>query len=149
MADVNAGVSAGVDTGHAQTGNSMTVAPSSANDVGAVDLNFATSSAALQANAHDELLAAATWAKCTPKGALILEGHADRRGTADYNLKLSAERAASVRQKLIAMGVPSDRIVITVYGKFGPRRGTLAEDRRVTVRAGERPIRPEDITAQK
>jgi outer membrane protein OmpA-like peptidoglycan-associated protein len=131
------------------SGGSVSVSASDASEIPAADLNFATDSAALKPNARDELLALATWAKCTPRGALILEGHADPRGTQNHNLKLSGERAAMVRQKLIGMGVPSDRIVITVYGKNGPRRPTFAEDRRVTVRASARPIRPEDITAQR
>jgi outer membrane protein OmpA-like peptidoglycan-associated protein len=130
-------------------GGSVSVSATDPSQIAPADLKFATDSAALRPNAREDLLALATWAKCTPRGALILEGHADKRGTQDHNLKLSGERAAMVRQKLIAMGVPSDRIVVTVYGKNGPRRGTLAEDRRVTVRASARPIRPDDITAQR
>jgi outer membrane protein OmpA-like peptidoglycan-associated protein len=124
-------------------------ATTDASQIPSVDLLFETSSAVLTADAHAKLEQLAQWGKCTPKGALILEGHADPRGTQNYNLKLSAERAAMVRKKLIAMGVPSDRVVLTIYGKNGPRRASFAEDRRVTVRAGTRPLQPTEITAQK
>lgn len=120
-----------------------------AKDVASTDLLFETDSAVLTANAHSQLEQLAIWAKCTPKGAVILEGHADPRGTQAYNMKLSAERAAVVRRKLVAMGVPSDRIIITVYGENGPKRATFAEQRRVTVRAAERPLNPGDVVATK
>jgi peptidoglycan-associated lipoprotein len=118
-------------------------------EVAPVDVLFDTNSANLPDNVRTQLLAVATWAKCNPSGAVILEGHADIRGTGDYNMKLSTERAAAVRQRLVLLGVPGSRIVVTVYGKFGPRRGSLAADRRVTVRAAAKPIPKDDITAQR
>jgi peptidoglycan-associated lipoprotein len=120
-----------------------------AKNVQSVDLLFATDSAELKPSAHHDLVKLAQWAKCTPKGALILEGHADPRGTQAYNMKLSGERAAIVRQQLLQMGVPSDHIVVTIYGKNGPDRSTFAEERRVTVRATSRPVPPNDITASR
>ncbi len=109
------------------------------------DLFFDTASAQLSDSAKSDLWKLAQWARCNPHGAIILEGHADPRGTQNYNLKLSAERAAKVRAKLLSMGVPSDRIVITVYGENGPRRGSYREDRRVTARAVTRPIPASDF----
>jgi outer membrane protein OmpA-like peptidoglycan-associated protein len=123
--------------------------PMTAERVLPVDLLFDTNSSQLQGDAHAQLLEAATWAKCNPNGAVILEGHADPRGTQQHNLTLSGERAAAVRQKLIKMGVPSERIVIAVYGENGPRRATYREDRRVTVRAATTPISPDAITASR
>src|SRR5262245_5718367 len=125
-----------------------------AKNIQSVDLLFETSSAQLTATARDQLENLARWAKCNENGAVILEGHADRRGTQDYNLMLSAQRAAVVRGKLIDMGVPSERIVVTVFGKNGPQRPTLAENRRVTVRATSSPIEakalePETTTARR
>jgi peptidoglycan-associated lipoprotein len=118
-----------------------------AKDIKPVDVLFDTSSADLSTAAGSELATLARWAKCNAKGAIILEGHADDRGSQAYNMKLSAERAAAVRDKLIAMGVPSDRIVVAVFGKNGPRRSTLAEDRRVTARATTTPVESSDVTA--
>ena len=144
-------VSAAADTNTNNPPQSSDTAPlpEQAKDVQSVDLLFQTDSSQLQMGAHAELVRLAQWARCNPDGAVILEGHADPRGTQNYNLKLSAERAAAVREKLIKMGVPSERIVVTIYGENGPRRATYAEDRRVTVRASTRPVPAGDITAQK
>ena len=105
-----------------------------------VDLLFDTDSASLKADATADLQDLATWARCHKDAAVILEGHADQTGPKDYNVKLSARRAAEVRAKLIAMGVPSERIIVTVYGENAPPRATLAENRRVTVRPAEKPV---------
>jgi outer membrane protein OmpA-like peptidoglycan-associated protein len=110
-----------------------------------VDLFFDTASAQLNAGAASDLQALADWAKCDTNNAIILEGHADPRGTANYNLKLSGERAATVRQKLIDLGVPSQRIVVSVFGENGPRKATLAKERRVTARAAGTPVAPSDL----
>lgn len=120
-----------------------------AKDIPSADLLFETNSAVLNASARTQLKALANWARCHEKGSLVLEGHADPRGTQDHNMKLAAERAAIVRQKLLEMGVPSDRIVVTVYGENGANRPTFAEERRVTVRAATRPVQPADITASR
>jgi len=119
------------------------------NAIQSVDLLFDTNSAQLKPGAFDQLKTLAQWAKCNAKGAVILEGHADPRGTQAHNMVLSGKRAATVRAKLIDMGVPSERIVVTVYGENGPRRATFAQDRRVTIRAATTPITPTEITAQK
>lgn len=120
-----------------------------ASQVAPVDLLFDFNSAQLKAGSRSQLLSLATWAKCNPKGMVILEGHADPRGSQNYNLELSGRRAAVVRDKLIKLGVPSDRIVITVYGEYGPKRATFAQDRRVTVRATASPMPPSDLTARR
>lgn len=48
---------------------------------------------------------------------VIVEGHADARGDADYNEQLSAERAAAVRNALVASGLPADRITARAAGE--------------------------------
>jgi outer membrane protein OmpA-like peptidoglycan-associated protein len=115
------------------------------NNVQSVDLLFDTSSAELKADADTQLKSLADWANCNPKGALILEGHADPRGTQAYNMELSAKRAAAVREKLAGMGVRGDRIVISVFGKNGPSRGSLQADRRVTIRPAETPVEAAEL----
>jgi outer membrane protein OmpA-like peptidoglycan-associated protein len=64
-------------------------------------------------------------------GKLIMEGHADPRGNADYNVGLSIRRTEAVRKHLLARGLDPDMIVIASYGEDGPRRATFAQDRRV------------------
>jgi outer membrane protein OmpA-like peptidoglycan-associated protein len=111
-----------------------------------VEVFFDTDSAAVSSSADAQLQQLANWARCNPGAAILLNGHADARGTQAYNLKLSGERAAAVRQKLIGMGVPSDHIVVVVYGENGTKRATLDEDRRVTARPVEHPIAARDLT---
>jgi len=117
--------------------------------VASADLLFDTAKYDLKPGADAELQPIADWAKCNTKGAVIIEGHADPRGTADFNAKLSAKRAAVVRERLVALGVPSARIVIGVWGKTGPRRATFAEDRRATVRPAMTPVEATELTASR
>ncbi|MBI4400638.1 MAG: peptidoglycan-associated lipoprotein Pal [Nitrospirae bacterium] len=51
---------------------------------------------------------------------LLLEGHCDERGTADYNLVLGERRAKAVKRYLEDLGVPSSRIQTTSFGKEKP-----------------------------
>jgi peptidoglycan-associated lipoprotein len=72
-------------------------------------------------------------AKACPNMTIVLDGHADPRGTEPYNVALAARRTDAVRQKLVARGVEADRIVTVTYGEDGLQRSTYAMDRRVTV----------------
>lgn len=110
-----------------------------------VDTFFAFDSADLPAGASEDLQKLVDWAKCNPKHAIILEGNADKRGTTAYNLELSGKRAAAVRQRLIDMGVPSQRIVITLYGELGKPQPTYAKQRRVSARAVDTPVTPSEL----
>ena len=53
-----------------------------------------------------------------------IQGHADERGTTDYNLALGQQRATNVTQYMINLGVPSSRIRMTSFGEEKP----LSED---------------------
>jgi peptidoglycan-associated lipoprotein len=110
-----------------------------------VELYFELDSADLDQTASSDLQQLADWAKCDSTNAIILEGHADPTGTREHNLELSAERAAVVRDRLIDMGVPSKRIVVTIFGENGTPRDTHAAERRVTARAAGTPVEPSDI----
>ncbi len=55
-----------------------------------------------------------------PDIKLSVEGHTDNVGDADYNLKLSGERAAAVKNKLVSMGIASDRLVTKGWGESNP-----------------------------
>ena len=50
----------------------------------------------------------------------IIEGHADERGTREYNLALGEQRATAVRDYLVIQGINSDRIKVISYGKEKP-----------------------------
>lgn len=63
---------------------------------------------------------------------IVLDGFTDPRGSEAYNIVLSGRRADAVRQKLISLGAPEDRIVLGLHGKTGEQRSSYPEDRRVT-----------------
>ena len=50
----------------------------------------------------------------------MVEGHADSRGTAEYNLALGEKRANAVRAYLVNLGVAADRLTIVSKGKEAP-----------------------------
>ena len=56
-----------------------------------------------------------------PAAVIVLEGHCDERGSAEYNLGLGDRRAASVRAYLEALGVPADRLNTVSYGNERPQ----------------------------
>jgi peptidoglycan-associated lipoprotein len=62
-----------------------------------------------------------------PQVAVTIEGHADERGTREYNLALGERRADTVRNYLVALGIPSDRISTVSYGKERPECPEAAE----------------------
>lgn len=60
------------------------------------------------------------WLRQNPGTPINIEGHADERGTRDYNIALSARRAAAVRNHMVASGIPDSRISTTPYGRERP-----------------------------
>jgi peptidoglycan-associated lipoprotein len=62
----------------------------------------------------------AAWLQRFPTVVLTIEGHADERGTREYNLALAARRAQAVRDYLVSLGVSGARIETISYGKERP-----------------------------
>ena len=62
----------------------------------------------------------AGWLRRYPSVAVVVEGHADERGTREYNLALGERRATTVRDYLIAQGIPTGRMRTISYGKERP-----------------------------
>lgn len=58
----------------------------------------------------------AEWLRAHPEALVLLEGHCDERGTAEYNLALGERRARSTMTYLLGRGVADTRITITSYG---------------------------------
>ena len=56
-----------------------------------------------------------------PSGNVIVEGHCDERGSAEYNLGLGDQRASAAKQFLVDLGVPADRLKTVSYGKERPQ----------------------------
>jgi len=80
---------------------------------------FATDRSALNQSARATLQKQASWLKGN-NVSLIIEGHADERGTRDYNLALGARRANAVRDYLVSLGVNPSRLSTISYGKERP-----------------------------
>ncbi|MFN3326046.1 MAG: OmpA family protein [Bryobacteraceae bacterium] len=56
-----------------------------------------------------------------PNAVVLIEGHADERGSAEYNLGLADRRASSARDYLVQLGVPANRLRTVSYGKERPQ----------------------------
>jgi len=80
---------------------------------------FATDRSTLNQSARATLQKQASWLKGN-NVSLIIEGHADERGTRDYNLALGARRANAVRDYLVSLGVNPSRLSTISYGKERP-----------------------------
>jgi peptidoglycan-associated lipoprotein len=81
---------------------------------------FATDSFSLDSEARAVLSRQASWLNQTPNVTITIEGHADERGTREYNLALGERRANSVRNFLVEQGVAPNRITVISYGKEFP-----------------------------
>lgn len=104
------------------------------------DVVFAHGSAALMDSSAQQVAAAARWMKHN-RGTIVLEGHANSLGAPAYNADLATRRAEIVRQHLMALGVPSDRIMVVVYGEAGSEVRPSPLDRRVVMYATTQPPR--------
>lgn len=62
----------------------------------------------------------AAWLKTYPANKVIIEGHADERGTREYNLALGERRANAAREYLVSLGVDPNRVRIISFGKERP-----------------------------
>jgi len=63
-----------------------------------------------------------------PSAVIIVEGHCDERGSAEYNLGLGDRRASSARDFLVQLGVPADKLKTVSYGKERPKCTEATED---------------------
>ena len=81
---------------------------------------FTTDSTSLSAKARTTLDKQATWLGRYNSYQITIEGHADERGTREYNLALGARRAAATRDYLSSRGVSRGRIKTISFGKERP-----------------------------
>ena len=102
---------------------------------------FATNESVLTTASRDTLRKQAAWLRKNSDITVVLEGHADERGTREYNLALGERRANAAKDYLMTYGISSDRISVISYGKerpvdSGSNRLALSKNRRsVTVKA--------------
>ena len=74
----------------------------------------------LDEEAQATIRAWSEWLRAHRDASILVEGHADERGTREYNLGLGARRATAMRDRLIALGVNARRIRTISYGKERP-----------------------------
>ncbi len=88
---------------------------------------FVYDSTEIDAVGQQTLNANAGILKKYPEWVITIEGHADERGTAEYNLALGTRRAAAARDYLVTLGIPGDRLRTVSYGKEFPFDPTHSE----------------------
>lgn len=81
---------------------------------------FGTNRYDLSSNARDVLRSQSQWLNQYPSVGVTVSGHADERGTREYNLALGERRATAVKNYLVALGIDSRRIRTISYGKERP-----------------------------
>ena len=96
---------------------------------------FATNESVLTTASRETLRKQAAWLRKNSKITIVLEGHADERGTREYNLALGEKRAQAVKNYLIGLGINPDRVSTISYGKerpavVGSNDGAWAQNRR-------------------
>ena len=81
---------------------------------------FATNETVLTTASRETLRKQAAWLRKNSKITIVLEGHADERGTREYNLALGERRANSAKDYLMTYGISANRISVISYGKERP-----------------------------
>ena len=81
---------------------------------------FATNESVLTTASRDTLRKQATWLRKNSDINIVIEGHADERGTREYNLALGERRANAARDYLMTYGISGKRISVISYGKEKP-----------------------------
>ncbi|VAW18218.1 Tol-Pal system peptidoglycan-associated lipoprotein PAL [hydrothermal vent metagenome] len=81
---------------------------------------FDTDSSVINAAGQATLTKQAAWLNKYPQFRITIEGHADERGTREYNIALGARRAAAAVNFLVSRGVSANRISSKSYGKERP-----------------------------
>ena len=81
---------------------------------------FATNESILTTASRETLRKQAAWLKENSGVTVVIEGHADERGTREYNLALGERRANAAKDYLMTYGVSSNRMSVLSYGKERP-----------------------------
>lgn len=81
---------------------------------------FTVDSSQITSQAGSILERQAAWLQKYPRYAITVEGHADERGTREYNIALSARRADATRSYLAARGIAPSRVKTLAFGKERP-----------------------------
>lgn len=81
---------------------------------------FTTDSSSLDPRGTAVIDQLGAWMRQYPTTRIRIEGHADERGTRDYNIALGDSRATSIRNRLLQLGISPERLTTVSYGKERP-----------------------------
>ncbi len=81
---------------------------------------FGFDSSTIPGSERGKLAQVAEWLKANPGHSLFLAGHADKRGTPEYNRALGERRALAVREYLVGLGLPAGSLYTNSYGADRP-----------------------------
>tara|TARA_Y100000294_G_scaffold43508_1_gene39849 strand:+ start:671 stop:1153 length:483 start_codon:yes stop_codon:yes gene_type:complete len=81
---------------------------------------FATNESVLTTASRDTLRKQAAWMRANDSLSFTIEGHADERGTREYNLALGERRANAAKDYLMTYGISGNRLSVISYGKERP-----------------------------
>jgi peptidoglycan-associated lipoprotein len=84
------------------------------------DVFFELDKSELSPEQRDVVGVNADWIRRNPSVRVLVEGHCDERGTAQYNLALGERRASAVKDFLVSLGIDGGRVQIVSYGKERP-----------------------------
>ena len=104
------------------------------NEVGSVYFEFDSD------DLDRNLLPIANELMCDPQAKVILDAHTDPVGTEDYNAGLAVRRAEAVRDRLVAHGIDSDRIVLGIFGEEGEEFDSNQLARNVTITMSDKSV---------
>jgi peptidoglycan-associated lipoprotein len=92
------------------------------------DVFFDYNEAAIREEARPLLQKNVDWLRRWSSTKISIEGHCDERGSSEYNLALGERRATAVKEYLVSLGIPADRVLAVSKGKEQPfcREGSEA-----------------------
>lgn len=99
-------------------------------------IHFLSDSTVVMPEDRSNLEANVAWLIQYPQAVVILEGHCDQTGRADYNMELGDRRAREIKSYLIERGIASDRIIMVV--SFGEERPVDPRETHVALRQNRR-----------
>lgn len=119
-------------TGDTTTGTAPGVIPGSQQDfianISADRIFFGYDQFNVDTDDQATLRSQATWLQRYPAVRVLVEGHADERGTRDYNIALGERRGNAAKNYLAALGIDPARIDVISYGKDRPEAVESNED---------------------
>lgn len=121
--DASAGAPLAGGPGMGGAGGASRFGPGSQQDLAATAgdrVFFAYDRTEISGEGQQILQRQAEWLRRYPNVTVTLEGHADERGTREYNLALGERRATAAKNVLVAAGIPASRLQTISYGKERP-----------------------------